>query len=128
MRVFEVMTEGTQTVKPAMSASEAWALMRLKHIHHLVVTDGHNIVGVLSERDLGGRIGASARAGRTVADLMTSPVVTAGKTDTRTTLRPAAAVAREWKAVIWKLLSVSLSGLDVTLRRRSKRLAAIQRT
>ena len=82
MRVFEVMTEGVQTVPPAMPASDAWELMRRKRIHHLVVTTGTEIVGVLSERDTGSRLGARARVGHTVADFMTSPVVTVGRTDT----------------------------------------------
>ena len=30
MRVFEVMTEGVQTVLPTMPASDAWELMRRK--------------------------------------------------------------------------------------------------
>ena len=82
MRVFEVMTEAVQTVPPAMTASDAWELMRRNRIHHLVVTSGNRMVGVLSERDTGSRIGARARIGHTVADFMTSPVVTAGRTDT----------------------------------------------
>jgi acetoin utilization protein AcuB len=82
MRVFEVMSEGVQTVPPAMPAADAWELMRRKRIHHLVVTAGSDIVGVLSERDTGSRIGARARVGHTVSDLMTSPVVTVGRTDT----------------------------------------------
>jgi acetoin utilization protein AcuB len=40
------------------------------------------MVGVLSERDTGSRVGARARVGHTVADFMTSPVVTADRTDT----------------------------------------------
>jgi acetoin utilization protein AcuB len=82
MRVFEIMTEAVQTVPPAMPASDAWELMRRKRIHHLVVTAGSKIVGVLSERDMGGRVGARARVGRSVAEFMTRPVVTAGRTDT----------------------------------------------
>jgi CBS domain-containing protein len=82
MRVFELMTDGVQTVPPGMPAADAWELMRGKRIHHLVVTTGNEIVGVLSERDTGSRLGARARIGHTVADFMTSPVVTAGRTDT----------------------------------------------
>jgi CBS domain-containing protein len=82
VRVFEIMTEGVQTVPPTMPASDAWELMRRQRIHHLVVTRGSEIVGVLSERDTGGRLGARARAGHPVADFMTSPVVTARRTDT----------------------------------------------
>jgi CBS domain-containing protein len=47
MRVFEIMTEGVQTVPPTMPASDAWELMRRKRIHHLVATTGTEIVGVL---------------------------------------------------------------------------------
>jgi acetoin utilization protein AcuB len=82
MRVFEVMTEGVQTVSPAMPASDACELMRGKRLHHLVVTQGKEILGVLSDRDTGGRVGAAARAGLTVADIMTRHVVTVGRTDT----------------------------------------------
>ena len=55
MRMSEVMTKGVQTVKPAMAAADAWELMRRKEIHHLVVMEGARIVGVLSDRDVGGR-------------------------------------------------------------------------
>jgi CBS domain-containing protein len=82
MRVLEVMTEGVQTAPPTMSAGEATEIMRRQRIRHLVVTRGRGIVGVLSERDAGGRSGASIRVGRTVADLMTAPVVTVAPTDT----------------------------------------------
>jgi CBS domain-containing protein len=82
MRVFEVMTEGVKTVPASMPAAEASELMHRNRIHHLIVTRGSDIVGVLSERDTGSRLGGRARAGRTVAELMTSPVVTACRTDT----------------------------------------------
>jgi acetoin utilization protein AcuB len=82
MRVQELMTEGVQTVAPALSADAAWEIMRQKGVRHVVVTSGRDVVGVLSERDAGGRSGASVRAGRTVADLMTGRVVTVGPTDT----------------------------------------------
>ena len=82
MRVFEVMSEGVETVPPAMPASDAWELMRRRRIYHLVVVAGTDIVGVLSERDTGSRLGARARVGHTVADFMSSPVVTVGRTDT----------------------------------------------
>jgi acetoin utilization protein AcuB len=76
MRVAEVMTEGAQTVPPTMPAVDAWELMKRKGIHHLVVTEGKEVVGVLSNRDAGGRNGASLRARSTVSDLMTPHVVT----------------------------------------------------
>jgi CBS domain-containing protein len=82
MRVNEVMTEGVQTVPPTMSAGEAWEVMRRQRIRHVVVTRGRDVVGVLSERDAGGRSGASVRAGKTVVDLMTSHVATVAPSDT----------------------------------------------
>lgn len=82
MRVQDVMTGGVKTISPTAAADEAWATMRADRIHHLVVTAGRQIVGVLSERDAGGRRGASLRADHAVADLMTAPVVTVEPTAT----------------------------------------------
>lgn len=70
------MVKDVETVPPTMAAADAWELMRRKGIRHLVVTDGSQVKGVISERDAGGRSGASLRARSTVADLMTSPAVT----------------------------------------------------
>jgi CBS domain-containing protein len=74
------MTEGVQTVSPGTAAEDAWALMRLKGIHHLVVTRGSTPVGVFSDRDAGGHRGKAVRAGRTVGDLMTEPVIAVPRT------------------------------------------------
>src|SRR5262245_45302001 len=82
MRIAEVMTRGVTTVPPQTSAADAWELMRLKGIHHLVVTSGSEVVGVLSARDAGGRSGSSLRARSRVKDLMTAPVVTVKPTET----------------------------------------------
>ena len=75
MRVQEVMTENVRTVPVDTPAEQAWSLMKTDGIHHLVVTDGRRIVGVLSNRD-GGRRSAGARDVVTVQELMTKPVVT----------------------------------------------------
>jgi len=91
MRVRELMTVGVQTVSPGDSAEDAWALMRGRRIHHLVVTRGRDVVGVLSDRDAGGRAGATVRRTRTVAELMTAPAVTIAPT---ATVRRAANVMR----------------------------------
>ena len=64
------------------SAADAWERMRAARIRHLVVKQGAEIVGVLSERDLGGRSGATVRRDRSVADLMTRSVLTARPKDT----------------------------------------------
>ena len=91
MRVHDEMTTVVQTVTAAMPADDAWNLMRIKGIRHLVVTQGRRIVGILSDRDAGGRQGASVRDGRTVGDLMTASVVTVPST---TTMRKAANLMR----------------------------------
>jgi CBS domain-containing protein len=82
MRVQDVMTEGVRTIAPTAPAEDAWNKMRLHGIHHLVVTKENRIVGVLSDRDAGGRRGAAGRMTKTVGDLMTSPAVTAEPTMT----------------------------------------------
>ena len=54
MRVYEVMSKAVETVRPAVHASEAKTRMRQKKIHHLVVTQGSELQGIVSDRDLGG--------------------------------------------------------------------------
>jgi acetoin utilization protein AcuB len=76
MRVTEIMTKEVQTIRPQARAADAWEQMRRHGIHHLVVMDNSRIVGVISDRDAGGRKGAGARAESRVEDLMTHTVVT----------------------------------------------------
>ena len=82
MRVQDVMTEGVQTIAPTSPADDAWELMRRNDFHHVVVTRGSQVVGLLSHRDAGGRQGAMVRKGRTVEELMTTSVVTVEPTAT----------------------------------------------
>jgi CBS domain-containing protein len=91
MRVQDVMTEGIKTIAPTAAAEDAWNMMRFNRIHHLVVTNGRRVLGVLSDRDAGGRRGASVRANSVVADLMTAPAVTV---EPAMTVRQAANVMR----------------------------------
>jgi acetoin utilization protein AcuB len=91
MRVQEVMTKEVLTISPGKSADQAWDVMQARRIHHLVVTEGSRIVGVLSDGDIGGRNGASLRRDQTVGDLMTDRVVTV---NSRTTVRQAANLMR----------------------------------
>ena len=91
MRVQDVMTENVQTVSPGATAEEAWQLMRQKQVHHLVVTNGSLIVGVVSDRDTGGRHGAAVRQHHRVAELMTFPAATVPLT---TTIKKAASMMR----------------------------------
>lgn len=91
MRVYEVMTKGVETVKPAVRASEAKNRMRRKKIHHLVVVEGGELKGVVSERDLGGAKLPKTLGSWTVEDLMTTPVMTV---TSRTPVRRAAALMK----------------------------------
>jgi CBS domain-containing protein len=91
MRVYEVMSKAVETVKPAVHASEAKTRMRQKKIHHLVVTKGSELAGIVSDRDLGGPKLPTKLGAWTVEDLMTTPVVTV---TSRTQIRRAAALMR----------------------------------
>lgn len=91
MRLGEIMTAKVTTIGPEAAASRAWSRMRNRRIRHLVVVDGGSVVGVLSERDLGGEGGAERRRGRTVRELMSAQIVSATPA---TTLRRAASLMR----------------------------------
>ena len=91
MRVQDVMTEQVYRVSPDTTAEDAWNLMRMRRIHHLVVTEAGRIVGLLSAGDFSGVKNARARETHTVADLMTPDIPTVTPT---TPLRAAANVLR----------------------------------
>jgi CBS domain-containing protein len=91
MRLAEIMTREVKTAAPHESAEDAYQRMRLDRIRHLVVLDGKQVVGVVSERDLGGGRGAANRTGRTVGELMARSVATATPA---TTIRQAAHLLR----------------------------------
>ena len=92
MRVREIMSTRVVTIGREESASVAWTRMRRRNIRHLVVLDDTTLVGVLSERDLGGRRGAEVRDDRLVRDLMTSRVASA---EPEMTVQEAADMMRE---------------------------------
>ncbi|MCC6610576.1 MAG: CBS domain-containing protein [Burkholderiales bacterium] len=77
MQLQEIMNTDVVTIGPDEAASAAWARMEREGIRHLIVTEARRLLGVLSERDLGGREGASVRRDRTVRELMTAQVATA---------------------------------------------------
>jgi predicted transcriptional regulator/ribosome-associated translation inhibitor RaiA len=85
------MTTEVVSIGPGEAANTAWSRMNREGIRHLVVTEGKRLLGVLSERDLGGRHGGDVRRGRVVGDLMT-PQVAVATPDT--TLRQAANLMR----------------------------------
>lgn len=91
MRLKEIMTTGVLTIGPDEPASDAWARMEVERIRHLVVTERGRLLGILSERDLGGAKGGTLREGRAVRDLMSQRVVSAKP---GTTLRQAANLMR----------------------------------
>lgn len=91
MRLGEIMTRDVKTAAPGEAADDAYRRMRLHRIRHLVVVEGKRVVGILSERDLGGSRGASVRAGRTIEELMVRDVATATP---ETTIRQAANMLR----------------------------------
>lgn len=86
------MSAGVVAVSPEESAKAALTRMRQHGIRHLVVVDRSRVVGIVSERDLGGHKGAQLRRTRTVRDLMTpGRLVSASPA---TTLRQAANLMR----------------------------------
>ena len=91
MRLREIMTTEVVSIGPDEAANTAWSRMDREGIRHLVVTEGKRLLGVLSERDLGGRHGRAVRRGRAVRDLMTPQVAVASPA---TTLRQAANLMR----------------------------------
>ena len=91
MRVYEVMSKSVETVKPTVAASQAKTRMRQRKVHHLVVTHGNELAGIVSQRDLGGAKLPKSLGTWTVEDVMTSPVLTV---TTRTPIRRAAALMK----------------------------------
>lgn len=91
MRLQEIMSTNVVTAAPGESASVAWARMQRRRIRHLVVAEGKRILGMLSDRDLGGPNGSVVRRGHTVEELMTPRPVSASP---ETTIRQAANLMR----------------------------------
>ena len=62
MRVQDVMTDQVYKVSPDATAEDAWNVMRLRRIHHLVVTHAGRIVGLLSSHAEPTSLGAAKGA------------------------------------------------------------------
>jgi acetoin utilization protein AcuB len=77
MRVQDVMTRHVETIDGQESAQSAFNSMKFKGIRHLVVKSGSDLVGVLSERDLGVPDQDGFREKHRVDELMATHVVTA---------------------------------------------------
>jgi acetoin utilization protein AcuB len=84
MRMQELMSREVETVGGRTTVKAARETMRRKRIGHLIVTEGRQVVGVLSRRDTER---AWSQPDDSVSDHMTSPAVTA---ESDTTVREAA--------------------------------------
>ncbi len=91
MKLRDIMSAPVLTLRAGDLASDAAAWMRDVNVRHAPVLEGSEIIGVVSDRDLGGPHGGAARKGRTVGDLMqTDPIVAPPDMDLReavTTMR-----------------------------------------
>lgn len=63
------------TTSPDATVSEAMALMAARDIGALLVTEGDQLVGIVTERDVARKLAQGAAAGLRVADLMTGRVL-----------------------------------------------------
>lgn len=93
MKVRDIMQTRVETVDQEERAEAAYNTMRVKRIHHLIVTAGPDLVGVLSERDLGGRDREGMRQTHKVLNFMTPYAV---KAKPEMTVRQAATLMRGW--------------------------------
>ncbi len=72
MKIADLMSRRVHVTGPDLDAETAWRCMQQLHVRHLVVVDEQEqVIGLVSERDLGGRHGTELRYQRSVRDLMT---------------------------------------------------------
>lgn len=88
--VEDIMTRTVKTIPPDLDTAAARHLMKKARCHHLIVMDGDHLVGVVSQRDLGGVREDSIPAGR-VDSVMRSTVIAIPP---EASLRAAAAMLR----------------------------------
>jgi CBS domain-containing protein len=86
MRVQDIMSTPVESIAPRATVAEARNAMKRKGIHHLVVTVGRKVVGIVSARDLT-RVSPEER----IEGFMSAPVVTAPP---RATVKQAANLLR----------------------------------
>jgi acetoin utilization protein AcuB len=89
MRLQDIMSREIKSVATTATVGEAKSVMKVNRIRHLLVLDRGNVVGVVSDRDLGGRTASGDQ--RQLGALMTDHVVTATP---ETTVRQAANLLR----------------------------------
>ena len=73
IRLKDIMSTTVESVRPGETLERAEALMRLRRLHHLVVIDHHQVVGILTEAALKVR---RAEGVERVEDAMSGHVVT----------------------------------------------------
>ncbi len=93
MKVRDIMRTNVETVDQEEFAEAAYNRMRVRRIRHLIVLSGSEIVGVLSERDLGGKDREAMRLSHKVLNFMTPYAV---KTRPEMTVKQAARLMRGW--------------------------------
>jgi acetoin utilization protein AcuB len=77
MRLQDIMNRSVETISPKDSLVVANELMWRKRFHHLVVMDGQQVVGVLSDTDLGGDQEQQIPDNQRVQDVMSANTVVA---------------------------------------------------
>ena len=77
MQLKDIMTSPVYTITEDVVAEQAWHRMQANEVRHLVVVRGKDVVGLISERDLGGKGGHSMCEGKTVKDFVTRDILTA---------------------------------------------------
>jgi len=90
MRVQDIMTTSVRSIPANLGTAAARHTMRSARVRHLVVVEEGRVIGVLSQRDLGGTRAESLPAG-TVQDVMRTHVIVAAP---ETTVRTAANLLR----------------------------------
>jgi acetoin utilization protein AcuB len=80
MRLADIMSSEVKTIGPGASVAEARTRMGAAGVHHLVVVDDSLVVGVVSDRDLGGRVsaGRADADGARIEEVMSPHVVSMG--------------------------------------------------
>ena len=80
----DIMSVDVKTIGPDATVGEARTLMTSAGVRHLVVVEDRDVVGVLSDRDLGGRVSADHGDGdfARVGNVMSPHVVTIEPTAT----------------------------------------------
>ena len=89
MRLQDIMSREVKAVGATATVGEAKSLMKVNGIRHLLVLQRGEVVGIVSDRDLGGRAGSGDE--RQLGLVMTQNVITAAP---ETTVRQAANLLR----------------------------------